>query len=301
MRYRSIWVLSAALLSACASDTPESSQEATAAAEQPAAATDTLAAQDSAIFAQRIATARQERWDTLPIGEVIARVGRTFVGAPYVPGTLEAPGAEQLVVNLRTFDCVTFVENSMAIARAIKSGQPTFSAYKGELQKIRYRGGQLDGYISRLHYFSEWIADNEAKGVVRNITRDLGGTRDPRPIDFMSNHTDAYRQMKDAGVPEQIRAMEARLTAVPRYFIPEDKIAAAAKGIQNGDVIAAVSTIPGLDIAHTGLALWVDGKLHLMHAPLVGKSVEISVNPLADRIIAQDKQNGIMAARPIEP
>ena len=57
--------------------------------------------------------------------------------------------------------------------------------------------------------------------------------------------------------------------------------------------------MPGLDIAHTGLALWVDGKLHLMHAPLVGTVVEISKLPLADRIQGIEGQDGIMVARPL--
>ena len=249
---------------------------------------------------ERIAQAKQERWDTLSTGALAARIGRTFVGAPYVPGTLEAPGPERLIVNLRTFDCVTFVESNLALARTIKNHeQPSFAGFKRELQRIRYRGGAIDEYRSRLHYFSDWIDDNAAKDVVTNITADLGGVRDPRPINFMTTNADKYRQLADASVRDQIAQQEQQLSARARYVIPENRIASAASKIQDGDVIAAVSTLPGLDIAHTGLALWVNGKLHLMHAPLVGSHVEISEVPLADRIIRQEKQNGIMVARPL--
>src|SRR5688500_6250358 len=92
--------------------------------------------------------------------------------------------------------------------------------------------------------------------------------------------------------------METRLTGVPRYFIPEAQIAAHEREIQDGDVIAATSTLEGLDIAHTGIALWQNGRLHLMHAPLVGKVVEISEVPLASRIQTIGAQDGIMVARP---
>ena len=92
--------------------------------------------------------------------------------------------------------------------------------------------------------------------------------------------------------------METRLSGVPRYYIPESQIAARESEIRDGDVIAATSTLEGLDIAHTGIALWQNGRLHLMHAPLVGKVVEISEVPLATRIQGITAQDGIMVARP---
>lgn len=244
--------------------------------------------------------------DTLPLGSAIARLGETFVGATYTPGTLEAPGPEGVVINLREFDCVTFIENLLALTRFIREDGTALLAdrggaearYAGYLQDVRYRGGVLDGYPSRLHYFSEWLSDNAGRGRLRLLARDLGGVADPEPLGFMSAHPAAYRQMADPGVPEAIRAMEQRLNGEPgRWYIPEDRIAAAAPGIQDGDLIAATSTLPGLDVAHTGIALWQNGQLHLLHAPLVGKSVEISVLPLAQRITELKTQDGIMVAR----
>src|SRR5688572_16995838 len=43
--------------------------------------------------------------DTIPLGAAIARLGETFVGTTYTPGTLEVPGPERVVINLREFDC----------------------------------------------------------------------------------------------------------------------------------------------------------------------------------------------------
>ena len=40
-----------------------------------------------------------------------------------------------------------------------------------------------------------------------------------------------------------------------------------------------------VDIAHTGIAVWRDGELRLLHAPLVGKDVQLSESSLADRIV----------------
>ncbi len=257
--------------------------------------------EDSAIFVETMAWVRGSRADTLPIGELTAAIAQRFVGAPYTPGLLEVPQTEQLVVNLREFDCVTYVEQILAMSRAVVAGEPTYARFKNELRHIRYRDGELTGYPSRLHYFSEWISDNDEKGVLDNITQELGGVRDTTGIDFMSQHTESYRQLADSVNLAAIREKEEELSSFPRYAIPESGIAAVEEGIRNGDVIAATSTLAGLDIAHTGFALWVDGRLHLMHAPLVGSNVEISEAPLAERIQRIDAQDGIMVARPLLP
>ena len=253
---------------------------------------------DLQIFSETMAWARAERLDTLPIGEIMVRVGRRFVGAPYQPGLLEVPGPERLVVDLREYDCVTYVETMLVLARMIRAGEDDFETFERELARIRYRGGEMDGYPSRLHYFSEWISDNEAKGIVQDVTRELGGVPDNEPIDFMSRNAASYPKLADPANLEAIRAIEQGLSARTRYVIPEDRIAEAAPRIQNGDIIAATSSTRGLDVAHTGIAIWIDGRLHLMHAPLVGKSVEISELPLAQRIQRIEGQDGIMVARP---
>src|SRR5690606_41157233 len=74
-----------------------------------------------------------------------------------------------------------------------------------------------------------------------------------------------------------------------------------APRIRNGDVIAATRSIRGLDMAHTGFAIWIDGRLHFMNALLVGSSVEISELPLADRIRRISGQDGITVVRPLKP
>jgi len=261
---------------------------------------------DWRVLDTKVRWALSQRLDTLPVGTAIARLGETFVGATYTPGTLEAPGPERVIINLHEFDCVTFIENMLAMTRFIRhdgsaalDDRPDAEArYARYLEDIRYRGGRLDGYPSRLHYFSEWLSDNAARGELRLLASELGGVEDTEPLSFMSAHPAAYRQMAEPGVAEAIRAMEHRLNAGPgRWYIPEGRISAVAERIHDGDIIAATSTLPGLDVAHTGIALWRGGELHLLHAPLVGKSVEISVLPLAQRILDIKTQDGIMIAR----
>lgn len=265
--------------------------------------------EDWGIVRSTLARAWEEELHLLPLGETLTRIGVTFVGTAYVPRTLEVEGPERLVINLRELDCVTFVENVLALGRLVHLHDPSVledeawlrGEYRRMLTEIRYRGGELEGYPSRLHYFSEWIADNEARGLVRDVSRELGGMADDTPIDFMSTHPDAYRQLSEPGVVAEVRRAEARLSARPRYYIGEDHIEGAATGIADGDIIAATSTVGGLDIAHTGLALVRNGGVFLLHAPLVGSEVQISEVPLSARVQRIGGQDGIMVARPLNP
>lgn len=264
--------------------------------------------EDWRILRETLLRAEGQGLDTLSLGETVAGVGLFFVGAPYRPQTLEVPGPERLVVNLRALDCVTLVEAALAISHTLRAPgsvsewteERLRSTYTDALRTLRYRDGELTGYPSRLHYFSDWIRNGEAKGLVEDVTGELGGISDPEPLSFMSTHPGSYRQLGDSAVLEEIRRIEERISREPRIYVPEDRIADVASGIETGDVIAATSTVEGLDVAHTGIALWRDGSLRLLHAPLVGDSVQVSPRPLSTRIVEIGGQDGIIVARPVE-
>ena len=256
----------------------------------------------------RVSWAWEHGIDSLPIGGRVARIGETFVGVPYQPRTLDPPGSERLVINLRALDCVTYVENMFALAHFVRSEprdildrpEEAMRRYQELVTRLRYRDGELSTYPSRLHYFSEWLSNNEGKGIVALVTHELGGVVDTEPISFMTEHADAYHQLADEEFYSEISRIEKRLSEVARHYIPQSQVATVADRIRTGDVIAATSTLTGLDVAHTGIALWQNDVLRLMHAPLVGRSVEISALPLAERLLGIETQDGVMVARPLE-
>ena len=264
--------------------------------------------QDWEVLRHTVTAARQNHLDALPIGERVARLGETFVGSPYLPQTLDPPGPERLVINLRAMDCVTFVENMLALAHFIRETpgdvldhpQDAMRTYQRMIETIRYRDGHLSGYPSRLHYFTDWLADNERKGLEKVVTKDLGGIVDPEPITFMSTHRASYRQLADDADYQEIGRLEGRVNQAPRYYIPKDRVAAITSKLQDGDILAMTSTLKGLDVAHTGIAVRKNGEIHLLNAPLVGKNVEISEKEISARLAGIKSQDGMMVARPQE-
>lgn len=246
----------------------------------------------------------QEKFDkfsndnNLTVGGLMLKIGNDLKGTPYVGKTLDLTTDENLVVNLRELDCTTFVENCLALARTIKSGTPGFEKFTSELEKIRYRNGQLKGYGSRLHYFAEWISDNQAKGIVTDVTATLGGEKYPVVLNFMSSHPDLYPQMKGNKILiGEIKEIEKRVSSQTCFYIPKEKIALHERDILDGDIVALTTRIPGMDVSHVGILYKKDGRVYLLHASSSGAKVETTRVPLADYLKDSKNTTGIFVVR----
>ncbi len=110
-------------------------------------------------------------------GIIIKEVGLSFMGTPYVAKTLEIGDEEALVINFQGLDCTTYVENALAFSNLLFLGKSDFDSFTNVLENIRYRDGKLNGYASRLHYFSEWISNNQKMGYLKDITKEVGGRK----------------------------------------------------------------------------------------------------------------------------
>lgn len=234
-----------------------------------------------------------------PINEIIIEIGKSFIGTDYVAYTLEKGDKESLVVNLAGLDCYTFFESTFALSRCVKNGKTSFEDYLKEIEKLRYRGGKMNDYPSRLHYFSDWLFDINKRGIGKDVTKMIGGELIKKKIDFMSTHVDSYKRLKEnPKFVTEIAAIEKEMSERDYYWIPQAKIESVESKIQSGDIIGITTTVDGLDIAHTGIAIRMeDGRIHFMHAPIVGMKVQITKKPLADYIAGNKKQNGIMVLR----
>lgn len=204
---------------------------------------------------------------------------RKFIGVPYVAHTLEQKGNERLVVNLSQLDCTTLVETVTALTLCAESGKTTYDDYCKALTTLRYRQGKLDGYVSRLHYFTDWIIDNSQLGLVEE-------RQSPNPpftavqtikVNYMSTHPSAYSALK--AHPEwldNISATEKAINGKRFRYIPKSQVAntkAMRAAVKDGDIIAITCKKKGLDIAHLGFAVWRDDGLHLLNASSIHKKV----------------------------
>lgn len=254
---------------------------------------------DTSIFCNFIEWASSNQLAAQSLPEVVVDVARYFLGKPYVPHTLETEGEEQLVVNLREFDCTTFVENVLALSYCLKSGRHEMDQFTFYLQQLRYRDGEIEGYPSRLHYISEWLVDNEEKGLIDIVSNRVGQSGAAEKINFMSEHAESYPKLKDnVEFIKEISEIEHHISSYDLKYIDKEQIDSFTDSIQNGDVIAFCTTIEGLDVVHLGLALHTKNKLQFIHASTRGNKVGISETDLSEYVRNRKNVYGIFVGRP---
>jgi hypothetical protein len=253
---------------------------------------------DRKIFDALIRTFTREEANSA--GKWMIRLGRHFLGTPYAAGTLEKEGPEALVINLRQLDCFTFVENIVALTQLFMSDHVSFDRYREILTSIRYRNGHMNGYASRLHYFSDWLFDNERMGIVENISRILGGQLFSKKINFMTEYPDHYPALKDHNVCRQMRIIERRVQQRVRYYIPRVSLKKMVNRIADGDLIAVTTRTEGLDVTHVGIAVHERHGIHFLHASSLAGSVILSAETLERYLAGSKDRSGIMVARVVE-
>jgi hypothetical protein len=229
--------------------------------------------------------------------ELILEIGKSFLGTIYEEKTLELPGEEKLVINLMGLDCTTYLETVVALEQTIRKKESSFEGFGKKLEQLRYLDGKNTGYSSRLHYFSDWIRENEQKGLLRDITKEIGGVEYPNQPTFMSENPKFYPQLSDPRLVGEIRKREEVIKARSYFYIPKEQIQKLENKIETGDLIAITTPMKNLDIVHVGFAVMQKGRIHLMHASSVSRKVEISSLPLSDYLFGNKSQSGIMVSR----
>lgn len=261
------------------------------------------------IRAQDTTTSGDLRSLTLVSGQLPAEtaiaIGKQFLGKPYIPNTLDQGLTEQLVVNLRAFDCTTYLESVLALTLAwqdvANKPNPTLTeqSFRSFLTRLRYRNGRMDGYASRLHYFSDWLRDNERKGLIADVSGELPGSLTvAKPVSYMTSATYKYPLLSNPDVFKQVALTEASLSQQSFSFIPTKNVRQAEAQLHEGDIVMMIASRPGLDMKHVGLAVrQPNGRMHLLHASSDQGMVVVSAYPISEYVQWHKRLSGIRVAR----
>ena len=257
-------------------------------------------------FQRLVREAQANNWAALPIGDRTAAVGRSLVGTRYVNYTLEIDDRiEAPSVNFDGLDCWTFFEAALGFARMIDEPQSNWTPQRmlHYIEQDRYRGGRCTSdYLSRLHYLEDWLYDNDRRGLVNDLTANLGGVRVPHAAREMTVMWKSYRYLRNnPALLGPLGRMEAQVTSRGLRQIPKSRVASIEPKLRNGDIIGIVSR-DGRRFAtsHVGLALRDNnGTLRFMHASSPRNAGKVVVDSrLSDYLQRYKGHSGIVVARP---
>ena len=219
-----------------------------------------------------------------------AQLGIPFQWGPLGEGSDGAFDSHS-TISFKTVDCVTYVEQTMAMAMA-----PDLSSATAVLQKIRYKNGEIL-FKTRNHFSSvDWIPNNVAAGYLKDITADVAG-EDVRIATKTINKAVWYSEMKGknlegpdvAGLPETlkkklVKAMHQVGQGLPEVlaelpYLRADRIPEHFREIPSGTIISVIrevkEDIPVL-VSHQGLFIRKgrEGAAYFRHAAINGKVID---------------------------
>jgi hypothetical protein len=249
---------------------------------------------DEEIYNKKISNAQGSALDDFTLN-----IAKSFLNRPYKAHTLDVNSSEKLVVNLRDFDCSTFVESCIAMGLTYRKNEISFDKFKYYLKRLRYYNkGSIKGYESRIHYFSDWLYTHSQDGLLEDVTPKMGGIPWKKNINFMSSHWSKYPFATNTALQEKIQKVEEKINGQDFTYIPKNQIKNIENQFLNGDIIGITSNIDGLDIAHEGFAIRLhDKRVYLLHASSDFKRVMVTDKPLVEYLAKNKTQTGIMVAR----
>ena len=175
-------------------------------------------------------------------GARVVDVAKRSVGSPYANGPLgEGPGAkydDDPLMDLTRVDCVTFVEQTIALA-ACASYKDAFDL----LQKIRYKGGAI-AFETRSHFMvADWVANNS---FCKEVTRDLKVTAES--VTRTISKKGFFERVETPELGQDIRDREITLA-----YVPVHETAAAEKNLPSPALIILIGKVDWLFTLHCGL------------------------------------------------
>jgi hypothetical protein len=119
----------------------------------------------------------------------------------------------------------------------------------------------------------------------------------------MSTHPASYKQLKESSnLVAEIEKFEQPFRGIDVKYIPKSALNGSPTllDIENGDILALVTSIKGLDVTHVGFAHWIDSKLHLIHASSGKGATIIDEQTLYDYMRTKKSSLGVRVFRIIK-
>ena len=186
------------------------------------------------------------------------------------------------------------------MAYTIGEGRTSWRDFVYNLERLRYRGGELGGYSSRLHYVCDWVVDNTHRGNIQDATNLFPKVNYIiRTIDFMSSNRDKYPALADSVEFERMKNVEIGYRSHRFPYIKTIDLGGkeTKASFIDGDAVALVTTMKNLDVSHMGFVVIENGEPYLLHASSSDGKIEISERPLKDYMKRNRSLSGVRVLR----
>lgn len=201
-------------------------------------------------------------------------------GTPYSLFCLgEGPTAKydrDPLVDFSRADCVTFVEQTLALALSAN-----YEQMFANLLRLRYKNAEIN-FTMRNHYtHADWVPNNS--WLLADVTAEVGGSL----CADMTKVIDRPAFFRKLGVEES----ELQNVQVPEQmtikYVPTASLAQIKNKLQSGDVVSIVQKMPGIFSAHMGFIIRDEyGNVLFRHASSRKETYQVA-DEFFDEVIEQ--------------
>ncbi|MEX0425303.1 DUF1460 domain-containing protein [Providencia rettgeri] len=181
-----------------------------------------------------------------------------FLTTPYNKQTLNMSplSPEELVINLKEMDCMTFIEYIEAFKRS-----NNYEQFVSNLINIRYINQNIT-FKHRRHFFSDWAQEPEA--IVVDITSEIS----PHFIQVNKQlNLKHHNQRYISGLPVKSRL----INYIPVKYVDD----ALVLRLRPGDYIGVYSKDDGLDVSHVGVVIRRGNKTIFRNASSLRRNLQV--------------------------
>lgn len=214
-------------------------------------------------------------------------IGEYFMGAPYLAYRLSKSNPEKLYFSFNDFDCVTYLENVLALYYSDGSN----IKFKENLINIRYI--DFVSYETRNHYLTSGLEKLVKLKFLTPINNELNSHYIQKNINFLSTHVNNKYIAKS-----KLVKIEKSISQKYIYYFDSIHQPEIDSLIKNGDVIAFLSSRNDLDFKHVGFVYIKNNKKYILHASQEKKIVCISELTIDKYLLKNHNIKGFQIYRP---
>ena len=199
-------------------------------------------------------------------------LSRHFLGRAYEQNPLigSCETAEVLTASIDKFDCVTYIETVLALARSADLDE-----FVEWLRAIRYEHGNIQ-WERRNHYMTGWIRNNVRAGIIRTVAMQAATT---------------INRERVLNVVPGLKPKRVRMKCIPKPAVRQIE-----SHLETGDLMFFASTRKHLDVFHAGIIVRDGTRTLMRHA---SRSKGFVVEQELNEFLKTNRIAGVIVARPL--
>lgn len=224
--------------------------------------------------------------------EQLAFFAKKLVGAPSnLRSEILESDTVSFTIDIHTFNPLSFLSTCVALTQAYEtSSAPNWRDFAGKYENVRFKGGKIGNYSSRMMYAADWIADNIFRGNIYDATQRVEGLnvkRREKSIYYISKNKDSFNALSDPLKLDLIKMLEMGFRNHQIIYISNGDLTNPGrykKTAKDGDIVFLLSPDESLDCREMGIVCFDGDDLRFIQVSIPREKIVMEELPFENYV-----------------